>query len=64
LGVAQVQSFLERKGLQAVSKADLECLARAEEKQAQKSGVPWFKFAEDNAMLAAIEAEKAKAVTV
>ena len=62
-GVAQVQSFLERKGLQAVSKADLECLARAEEKQAQKSGVSWFKFAEDNAMLAAIAAEKAKAVT-
>jgi ferredoxin/flavodoxin---NADP+ reductase len=63
ISVAQVQSFLERKGLQVVSKADLECLARAEEKQAQKSGVAWFKFAEDNAMLAAIETEKAKAVT-
>jgi ferredoxin--NADP+ reductase len=63
ISVAQVHSFLERKGLQVVSKADLECLARAEEKQAQKSGVAWFKFAEDNAMLAAIETEKAKAVT-
>ena len=47
-----------------VSKPDLECLARAEEKEAQKRGVPWFKFADDDAMLAAIESEKAKAVTV
>ena len=63
-GVTQIQSFLERKGLQIVSKPDLECLARAEEKEAQKRGVPWFKFANDDAMLAAIESEKAKAVTV
>jgi len=63
LTAAQVQSFLAGKGLKTVNKADLECLARAEEKQAQKSGVPWFKFAEDNAMLAAIEAEKTQAVT-
>jgi ferredoxin--NADP+ reductase len=62
-GTAEIQSFLERKGLQVVTKADLESLARAEEKQAQKLGVSWFKFAEDNAMLAAIEAEKANAVT-
>ncbi|HEY2394194.1 MAG TPA: hypothetical protein VGK22_23690, partial [Candidatus Angelobacter sp.] len=60
---AEIQSFLERKGLQAVTKADLECLGRAEEKEAQKRGVLWFKFAEDDAMLAAIEAEKAKTVT-
>ncbi|MFI5104455.1 MAG: FAD-dependent oxidoreductase [Terriglobales bacterium] len=63
-GAAQIQSFLERKGLQAVSKPDLECLARAEEKEAQKRGIPWFKFAEDDAMLAAIGSEKANAVTV
>ena len=61
---AQMQAFLERKGLQVVSKADLECLARAEEKEAQKRGIPWFKFADDNAMLAAIGSEKANAVTV
>jgi ferredoxin--NADP+ reductase len=60
---AQIQGFLERTGLQIVSKADLECLARAEEKEAQKRGVAWFKFAEDDAMLAAIQAEKAKTVT-
>ena len=47
-----------------MTKADLESLARAEEKQAQKLGALWFKFAEDNAMLAAIESEKANAVSV
>ena len=60
---AQLQDFLARKGLQIVSKADLEYLARAEEKEAQKRGQLWFKFAEDDAMLAAIEAEKTKTVT-
>ena len=63
-GVAAVQEFLQGKGLQVVTKADLESLARAEEKQAQKLGILWFKFAEDNAMLAAIESEKANAVSV
>jgi ferredoxin/flavodoxin---NADP+ reductase len=63
-GAAQVQDFLRRKGLRLVGKPDLECLARAEEQEAQQRGVPWFKFAEDEAMLAAIETEKAKAVTV
>jgi ferredoxin--NADP+ reductase len=63
-GAANVQDFLERKGLQVVSKPDLESLARAEEKEAQRRGVLWFKFADDNAMLAAIESEKARAVTV
>ena len=63
-GAAEVQKFLEHKGLQIVTKADLESLARAEEKQAQKLGILWFKFAEDNAMLVAIESEKANAVSV
>jgi len=63
-GAAEVQKFLEGRGLQVVTKADLESLARAEEKQAQKLSALWFKFAEDNAMLAAIEAEKAKVVPV
>ncbi|HEY2115895.1 MAG TPA: FAD-dependent oxidoreductase [Candidatus Angelobacter sp.] len=63
-GAAEVQKLLERKGLQIVTKPDLESLARAEEKEAQKRGILWFKFAEDDAMLEAIEAEKTKAVTV
>jgi ferredoxin--NADP+ reductase len=63
-GAADIQKFLQDKGLRVVTKADLENLARAEEKQAQKLGALWFKFAEDNAMLAAIESEKTKAVSV
>jgi ferredoxin/flavodoxin---NADP+ reductase len=64
INATQIQDYLERKGLRIVAKADLECLARAEEQEAQRRGVPWFKFAEDEAMLTAIAAEKAKAVTV
>jgi len=60
----QIQDFLRSKNLRIVTKPDLECLGRAEEQEAQRRGVPWFKFAEDEAMLAAIAAEKAKAVTV
>jgi len=63
-GAADVHRFLEGKGLQVVTKTDLESLARVEEKVAQKLGVLWFKFAEDNAMLAAIESERAKIVVV
>src|SRR5262249_32252066 len=60
----QMHDWLRSKQLCIVTKADLECLGRAEEQEAQRRGVPWFKFAEDEAMLAAIAAEKAKAVTV
>ncbi|HWF02461.1 MAG TPA: FAD-dependent oxidoreductase [Candidatus Angelobacter sp.] len=60
---AQLQAFFAGKGLQTVTKADLECLAHAEEKEAQKRGQLWFKFAEDDAMLAAIETERPKTVT-
>jgi ferredoxin--NADP+ reductase len=61
-GATEIQNFLERRGLRVVNKSDLESLTRAEEKEAQRRGMLWFKFAEDNAMLAAIE--KAKAVPV
>jgi ferredoxin--NADP+ reductase len=54
---------LESKGLQLVTKEDLEFLGRAEEKQAKERGIPWFKFAEDEVMLAAIEEEEAKVAT-
>lgn len=58
-----VQSFLQSKGLQVVNKADLECLTQVEERTGQQRGIPWFKFADDEAMLVAIAAEKTKAVT-
>jgi hypothetical protein len=46
-----------------VNKADLECLTHVEERTAQQRASPWFKFADDEAMLVAIAAEKTKAVT-
>jgi len=64
ISATQIQDYLQGKGLRTVCKPDLECLARAEEQEAQRRGVPWFKFADDEAMLGAIEMEKAKAVTV
>ncbi|MGC2694661.1 MAG: FAD-dependent oxidoreductase [Candidatus Angelobacter sp.] len=64
ISAAQIQGYLQDKGLRIVSKLDLEHLARAEEKEAQRRGLPWFKFAEDEAMLAAVAAEKTNAVTV
>src|SRR5262249_25290283 len=58
LPVDEIQRRVERKGIRCVTKADLEHLARAEEKQAQKSGATWFKFSDDEAMLRAIDEEK------
>lgn len=54
----QIIETLRSKGMKLVLKADLECLARAEEKQARERGVPWFKYSDDEAMLGAIEAER------
>jgi ferredoxin/flavodoxin---NADP+ reductase len=62
-GSTEIQSFLERKGLQTVNKPDLELLGRAEEKEAQQRGHVWFKFADDETMMQAIAAEKGKTVT-
>ena len=59
----QIEHWLRGKGLQLVTKPDLECLGRAEEQEAKQRGVLWFKYAEDEAMLAAIESEKARTVT-
>ncbi|MBZ5521059.1 MAG: hypothetical protein LAP21_02250 [Acidobacteriia bacterium] len=54
----QIIGKLQAKGMRLVLKADLEYLARAEEKQAQQRGLPWFKYSDDDTMLAAIEAER------
>lgn len=62
--VQQVREHLEGKGVRVVDKAELELLARAEEKIARERGLSWFKFAEDEAMLAAIDERKAKTVSV
>jgi len=62
-GAAEIEQFLRHKALHVVTKADLEHLGRVEEQEAKQRGLTWFKFAEDEAMLNAIEEEKAKAVT-
>ncbi|HSM85762.1 MAG TPA: hypothetical protein VLT16_06405, partial [Candidatus Limnocylindrales bacterium] len=59
----QIQRQLERNGLRVITKADIECLGRAEETIARQRGLSWFKFDKDEAMLNAIEEEKTKAVT-
>jgi ferredoxin--NADP+ reductase len=60
----RVREHLQHKGVRVIDKADLEILGRAEEKIAQERGLSWFKFAEDEAMLAAIEANKVKSMSV
>jgi ferredoxin--NADP+ reductase len=51
---------LKRKPVQVVTKEDLNFLAKTEETQAKKLGLSYFKFSDDEAMLEAIEEEKAK----
>jgi ferredoxin--NADP+ reductase len=57
----EMRCYLQRRGLQVVATADLPYLERAEEKQAREHGMPSFKFADDAAMLSAIEQEKSLA---
>jgi ferredoxin--NADP+ reductase len=62
--VEQIAKRAARAGRKIVDKGDLEFLGRAEAAQAQDRGLPSFKFAEDEAMLAAIAEEKAKGAPV
>ena len=58
---AEILRQLESTGLQVVPKEDLAYLARAEEQQARERGLPSFKFADNETMLASIADEKSKA---
>ena len=60
----QVRQYLESKRVRVVDKSDLGVLGHAEEKIAQERGLTWFKFDKDEDMLAAIDANKAKTVSV
>jgi len=51
----EVRKYIESKGVRVVDKADLETLAHAEEEEARRRGLSWFKFSEDEAMLQAID---------
>jgi ferredoxin--NADP+ reductase len=59
----EILRHLENKNLRLVTKSDLELLGRAEEREAKERGIPWFKYSDDEKMLAAIEEEKAKVET-
>lgn len=54
---------LGSKSVQLVTKSGLDILGKAEEREAQQRGLPWFKFADDKVMLQAIEEETAKSRT-
>lgn len=58
---SEVSRWLERKGLQIVTKEDLGYLGRAEEREAQPRGLQSFKYGSDSVMLEAIENEKTHA---
>lgn len=55
---------LQSKNLRPVSKADLEHLAKAEEREGKTQGVQYFKFSDDEAMLAAIAEFKSQSAAV
>jgi ferredoxin/flavodoxin---NADP+ reductase len=56
----QIRESIQARGVRVVDKSDLECLAKAEEEQAKAKGMLWFKFSQDEDMLAAIDAKKAE----
>src|SRR5205807_2069346 len=62
--VDEIKRRIEARGIRTVDKADLEHLAKAEEEQARVKNMLWFKFSDDDAMLAAIDTQKEKAGAV
>ena len=60
--VEEIAQFLEQRDVRAVTKADLQFLRAAEEQQAKRRGLAFFKFSDDEEMLSAIEQAKAAAV--
>jgi ferredoxin--NADP+ reductase len=57
----EIRKRIEATGMRVVTKSDLDYLAKAEVEQATAKGVSWFKFSDDEAMLAAIDQQKEKA---
>ena len=58
--IDRVVRKLESQKLRIVTKPDVELLQRAEEQEAKQRGLPWFKYSDDESMLAAIEEQKVK----
>lgn len=59
---SDIESFLERRGVQFVPKSDLPWLQAAEQREAQVRNITGYKFSDDAAMLLAIEQEKTRPV--
>ena len=57
----EIKKRIDATGVRVVDKADLEYLGKAETEQAAAKGLAWFKFSEDEAMLAAIDEQKERA---
>jgi len=55
---------LASKSLRLVTKPELELLAKAEEREGKARGIHYFKFSDDEAMLAAIEEQKSQTAAV
>jgi ferredoxin--NADP+ reductase len=55
---------LQSKNLRLVTKPDLEHLAKAEDREGKSRGVQYFKFSDDEAMLAAIAEQKSQGAAV
>ncbi|HEU5351903.1 MAG TPA: FAD-dependent oxidoreductase [Terracidiphilus sp.] len=60
LSAADILTRLRAKGLHPVTKQDLELLARREQREAEKRGLNYFKFANNDEMYAAIAEEQAR----
>jgi ferredoxin--NADP+ reductase len=61
--VDKVLAKLQSKGIRVVTKADVDLLGKAEAREAEKRGLPSFKWGDDETMLKAIDAEKAHKAT-
>jgi len=57
---AEIAESLQQKGIRVVPKADLEWLTKAEEQECRARGNPYYRFPDDDAMLAAIERAKSR----
>jgi hypothetical protein len=62
IGVNEFVRRVNAGGIPAVTKDDLSYLALAEEREAQRLGLPHFKFADDATMLHRIEEEKTRSL--
>jgi ferredoxin/flavodoxin---NADP+ reductase len=59
ISVEEVEDFIRRKGIQIVTKPDVELLQRAEAREAARRNLPSFRWGDDETMLRKIDEERA-----